>query len=305
MAQRDKLYDIFNEAKVSKIGSIEWSNFKEQRKVVQTMSRAKMTDFFKEKCSKSFKAPKKYWSFYKSIVKTKKSSSKENINCIKLNDETFHDSDKIAEAFNDHFANLASKAEISEQQSRFEINDNFMQFKRNDQIKVNVFFHFIETNSTEVNELIKQLDCSSSPGITGIPTKVIKHCSCKISPILAKLFNNCISTNTIPIEFKTAIVNPLFKGKGDPLSMDDYRGICCLPPIAKVFERILNKQVVKYFETNNHFCDNQHGFRVNHSCETALISIVDYWKDLLGKNEIILALFLDFKKAYDLNLGKT
>ena len=40
--------------------------------------------------------------------------------------------------------------------------------------------------------------------------------------------------------------------------MDDYRGICCLPPIAKVFERILNKQVVKYFETNNLFCDNQH-----------------------------------------------
>ena len=72
MAQRNKLYAIFNEAKVSKIGSIEWSNFKEQRKVVQTMSRAKMTDFFKEKCSKSFKTPKKYWSFYKSIVKTKK-----------------------------------------------------------------------------------------------------------------------------------------------------------------------------------------------------------------------------------------
>ena len=63
---------------------------------------------------------------------------------------------------------------------------------------------------------------------------------------------------------------------------------------------ILNKQVVDYFESNNLFCDNQHGFRVNHSCETALISIIDYWKELLGNNEIILALFLDFKKAYDL-----
>jgi hypothetical protein len=104
----------------------------------------------------------------------------------------------------------------------------------------------------------------------------------------------------LPNEFKSAIVNPLFKGKGDCTSLDDYRGICCLPPIAKVFERILNLQIVSYFENNNLFCSNQHGFRANHSCETALISIIDHWKNAINNKMINLALFIDFKKAFDL-----
>ena len=51
---------------------------------------------------------------------------------------------------------------------------------------------------------------------------------------------------------------------------------------------------------NEIFSKEQHGFRVNHSCETALQTILDKWKKSPEPNENILALFIDFKKAFDL-----
>ena len=42
------------------------------------------------------------------------------------------------------------------------------------------------------------------------------------------------------------------------------------------------------------------GFRTNHSCETAIQSILEDWKSLIDDEKTIVALFIDFKKAFDL-----
>ena len=44
----------------------------------------------------------------------------------------------------------------------------------------------------------------------------------------------------------------------------------------------------------------QHGFRTNHSCETALHLILDNWMCACSQKKVNLALFIDFKKAFDL-----
>jgi hypothetical protein len=51
---------------------------------------------------------------------------------------------------------------------------------------------------------------------------------------------------------------------------------------------------------NGLFSDAQHGFRIKRSCEIALQSILEKWKHSIEKKETILALFIDFKKAFDL-----
>ena len=43
----------------------------------------------------------------------------------------------------------------------------------------------------------------------------------------------------MPDEWKTAIVTPLFKNKGDSNDLNNYRGISILPPLCKVFEKLL------------------------------------------------------------------
>ena len=75
---------------------------------------------------------------------------------------------------------------------------------------------------------------------------------------MTKLFNLWISTQRIPIEWKTAVVS------------NNYRGISVLIPVAKIFERILASQITIYLNINNIQYSGQHGFRTSHSCETAL-----------------------------------
>ena len=62
---------------------------------------------------------------------------------------------------------------------------------------------------------------------------------------------------SIANDSKSAIISPLYKGKGNIDECDNYRGISILQPIIKVFERILAAQVVIYFEKNNLFCSAQ------------------------------------------------
>lgn len=46
--------------------------------------------------------------------------------------------------------------------------------------------------------------------------------------------------------------------------------------------------------------NKQSGFRKNHSCNTALISLIDTWLKDVDSGKIIGTVFLDLKKAFDL-----
>jgi len=78
------------------------------------------------------------------------------------------------------------------------------------------------------------------------------------STILLKLFNSCLELKKIPEDWKIAIVTPLYKNKGDKTIIDNYRAISVLSPIAKMFEKLLAKQILDYFESNKIFFKGQH-----------------------------------------------
>ena len=62
----------------------------------------------------------------------------------------------------------------------------------------------------------------------------------------------------------------------------------------------LSHQITNFFNSQKLFSPEQHCFRSNHSCETAIQTILDNWKRLLEKKKNILTLFIDFKKDFDL-----
>ena len=130
-------------------------------------------------------------------------------------------------------------------------------------------FSFKATTETIVEKILSNLDSSSGAGISGISSKVLKKSSPILIPIIARLFNQCIATNKIPTEWKTAVVSPIFK-KGQTDEINNYRGISVLPPLAKIFEKILATQIIIYLNINKILFCGQHGFRADHSCETAL-----------------------------------
>ena len=69
--------------------------------------------------------------------------------------------------------------------------------------------------------------------------------------------------------------------------------ISILPTVSKIFEKHINKHLMGYLNKHNFIHQNQPGFRQKHSCQTALVKLID-------KGDMVGTLFLDFRKAFDL-----
>ena len=110
----------------------------------------------------------------------------------------------------------------------------------------------------------------------------------------------CINQSIFINEWKTAIITPLYKNKGNIEDLNNYRGISVLAPLAKIFEKLLSKRIKDYFEHNNLFFIGQHGLRSNHSCETAIHEIASACLANIDKRLVNILLFIDFKKAFDM-----
>ena len=69
--------------------------------------------------------------------------------------------------------------------------------------------------------------------------------------------------------------------------------------MGKILEIAVYDQIMPYFEENELLYKLQSGFRSQHSCETALQSIITLWKEAIDKGDIIIAVFLDLKRAFE------
>lgn len=79
----------------------------------------------------------------------------------------------------------------------------------------------------------------------------------------------------------------------------EYRGINVLPFHEKYIEKILKDQLTDFLSTHNILMENQSGFRAKHSCESAMNLVIANWKQQLDEGKVIIAVFLDFKRAFE------
>ena len=252
----------------------DFEKFKLSRRSYQSLFRKKKINFYLNQTAKNLKSSKKFWEFYSSSVKLKKDLSNILTPQSILTDEGLIQSpEEISNAFNNHFTNLASEEGATQSESSNFINKIFI---NNPELmpKKDISFDFRPTNSIIIEKIILDLDSASSAGMMDIPVTILKAVVKKISPFFAQLFNDCIKNKVFPNELKVALVTPLFKKKGAKDNLNYYRGISILPPMAKVFEKILAEQIRIFFNVNNLFCSSQHGFRASHSCETALHELI-------------------------------
>jgi len=56
---------------------------------------------------------------------------------------------------------------------------------------------------------------------------------------------------------------------------------------------------MSYFNSNELFCDNQHGFRSKRSFETQLLTVMEHWTKCVDDGNSIDVVYLDFLKAFD------
>ena len=116
---------------------------------------------------------------------------------------------------------------------------------------------------------------------------------------ITSIMNNSIAKGIFPRALKQAYVLSLHKGssKEDP---NNYQPISVLPTLSKVFERHLANQLNSFLSKFNVLETLQSGFREKHSCQTALIRLVDEWLNDIDSGKVIGSVFVDLKKAFDL-----
>jgi hypothetical protein len=103
---------------------------------------------------------------------------------------------------------------------------------------------------------------------------VIKSCISSFSATLCFFFSLFLKYNIIPQCYKAANVIPLYKGKGSRRQAKSYRPIALLNIYSKIFERFLFTRLNLRIEAK--LIPEQHGFRKDRSCSTALRIFTNY-----------------------------
>ena len=80
--------------------------------------------------------------------------------------------------------------------------------------------------------------------------KLLEDSAVIIAPSFAAIFNQSILTGNLPDDLNVAIISPMYKS-GDKADCNNYRAIFVLSIMAKVFEKLISKQLFKYPEANN------------------------------------------------------
>ena len=160
-------------------------------------------------------------------------------------------------------------------------------------------FAFKPVSADDITKIISQnLKAKNTSGIDGISSNMLKSLNPSISTPIANLVNQCIESGTFPDKLKIAKVIPLHK-KDAKDTFDNYRPISILPSVSKIFERVIFNQIHAYFHKNNLYYNHQHGFRENHSCDTASTELIDMIINDIDKCDIPIGVFLDLSKAFD------
>ena len=127
---------------------------------------------------------------------------------------------------------------------------------------------------------------------------LLKELRDEIAPIIKVIFfYKSLQTGTLPTEWLTANVMPVFK-KGDKSLAANYRTISLTCILCKVLEYILASNIVKHLDMQEIMYDMQHGFREKRSCETQLVMMIgDLARNASAGNQTDVIL-LDFSKAF-------
>ena len=274
-----------------------WPDYKKYRNKTKTLIRQAKKHHFSEAVT-NLKDTKSIWKHLRSA--NKKTSACDNAlpDELEINGQQYTNSQDIAFKLNDYFASISeyiNTNDVITSAPDLTKLETYISSK----IPLDTFFRIPKITVNQVSEFINGLNPAKATGLDGIGPRILKLASTVLSPSITALINKSIETATFPDQLKMAKLYPIHKGgsKSDPAN---YRPISILPTISKIFEKHINKHLVAFLNKYKVIHANQSGFRQKHSCQTALVKLIDQWMACIDRGDIVGSVFLDFRKAFDL-----
>ena len=241
---------------------------------------------------------KTIWKHFRSFTNKNNCSSNTLPEELIIDDELYTDSKDIAAKLNDFFASICDQFNVDGDPANTHDLTYLAEYV-NSRVPSHIHFKVPFIKTQQVSEFLHALDPSKATGIDGLGPRILRMAADVLAPSITALINKSIETATFPSHLKVAKIFPIYKSgtKADPTN---YRPISILPTFSKIFEKHINKHLIVFLNKYNLIYENQSGFRPKHSCQTALIKLIDQWMACIDKGDIIGTLFLDFRKAFDL-----
>ena len=153
-------------------------------------------------------------------------------------------------------------------------------------------------NDEDLAKACKELEVSSSPGPDGMPAKILKEAAEALAVPMGIIWRESLELRKTPEYYKMGHVVPLHK-KGDRACVRNYRPVTLTSHVIKIFERVMRRHMVEYFEKNGLFSKRQHGFRAGRSTLTQLLGYFDWVMKALCDGHDTHTIFLDYSRAFD------
>ena len=195
---------------------------------------------------------------------------------------------QMAEVLNEYFSSVFTTEDISS------LPVPFTKFEGNKSEHLGQLF----VTPVMIANKIKKMKDNKSPGVDGIPPKLLKEIVEQISTPLAKLFNLSLEEGIFPSEWKEANITPLFK-KGSRNKPENYRPVSLTSVICKLLETLIRDHMVEFLVKHNLINTSQHGFLKARSCLTNLLCFFEEITKWVDNGSPVDVVYLDFQKAFD------
>ena len=112
-----------------------------------------------------------------------------------------------------------------------------------------------------------------------------------------RLLNTCMKHCKVPEDWRTGLIVPIWKRKGDTQDPGKYIGITLLSHIMKLLERMLGKRLHERAEPE--LGEEQLGFRKGRGTTDGMFSLMQLVEKRLEEQGHMALAFVDLEKAFD------
>jgi len=146
----------------------------------------------------------------------------------------------------------------------------------------------------EVRAVLKKVKRHKAPGLSGLVAEMIEPTWDIGTQWILDLYNGIVKEGSIPEDWKSSVVLPIYKGKGDPMECG-YRGMNSLEHAMKVVERIFEHRIRQQIEID----DMQFGFLKGKGTTDAIFMAKEMRENFRVKGKQLYFGFVDLEKAFD------
>ena len=147
----------------------------------------------------------------------------------------------------------------------------------------------------EIVEAMQKMKLGKAIGPSEVSVEMIVASGKIEEKVMMELCQHVLDSRGMPDEWKTNVIVPIFKGKGDAMSCGSYRGVKLLEHAIKIVERVLEKQIQTLVNLNK----LQFEFMPGKGTVDMVLIIRRMHEEYQKKHKKLYMCFVDMEKAFD------